>query len=185
MQGFVEIQEAEEAEEIESIVGSGGKMSAKREREDYIGDLDVTRGLIARCITGSRTFRKTTIQPSCLNAVSPFHLLSSEPCTGPLAYQNDQGNNLPTSALFALPSSKISLMTNPVPGPCVIPQQLCPLATNTPGRAVGPIRGRPRSEMGRKQACSAIVCDFSEENSGVKAEAWVCRSSMLNGSGFT
>jgi hypothetical protein len=47
MQGFVEIQEAEEAEEIESIVGSGGKMSAKREREDYIGDLDIARDPIA------------------------------------------------------------------------------------------------------------------------------------------
>jgi hypothetical protein len=77
VQEFVEIEEAEEAEEIESIVGMGGKMSARREREDYIGDLDVARGPIARCITGSRISRRTTIQPSCLNAVSPFNLLTS------------------------------------------------------------------------------------------------------------
>jgi hypothetical protein len=39
--------------------------------------------------------------------------------------------------------------------------------------------------MGRKQACSAIVSERAEENSGVSAEAWVWRSSMENGSGWT
>jgi hypothetical protein len=59
------------------------------------------------------------------------------------------GVNAEISALVGLPSKMSSDRTFPVPGPSVIPQQLCPLATHRPSASF-PMMGVPvRIDMGR------------------------------------